>query len=54
MEQFNCDEHYIDELKSEFNFLVPLLIEIAFMFTLLANVGIIVNEKKTKMNKTHV
>jgi hypothetical protein len=49
IQQFNCQEHNQDDLKSEFSFMVPLIIEFSFMFTLLINVGNIVTEKQTKM-----
>jgi hypothetical protein len=52
IQQFDCLDYYRDELKGSFNFIIPLIIEIAFMFTLLINIGNIVNEKQTKMKVT--
>ena len=45
----DCEEHYNDQLKSQFSFIVPLIIELSYIFTLLVNIGVIVNEKTTKM-----
>jgi len=49
IKQFDCPEYYKDEMKSSFSFINALIIEIAFLFTLLMNVGNMVLEKQTKM-----
>lgn len=47
--QFNCPSYVTDNLKSRFGFFTPLVIQLAFMITLLVNVGNVVVEKETKM-----
>ena len=49
IQQFDCPSYHRDDLKSTFNFIIPLIIQIAFMFTLIINVGNIVYERQTKM-----
>ena len=51
IEALNCPKHSIDELKSTFNFLTAVLIEIAFVFTLLSNLTYMVGEKQSKMKE---
>ncbi|CAF0946948.1 unnamed protein product [Brachionus calyciflorus] len=51
IQQLGCPSYYSDELKSSFGFLIPLIIQIAFMFTLINNIGHIVREKHTKMTE---
>nr|QUF59431.1 ATP-binding cassette transporter Abca3-like3 [Brachionus angularis] len=51
IQPIDCPEYFNDELKSSFGFIIPLIIEISFMFTLLINIGIIVREKQTKMKE---
>lgn len=53
IKQFDCPEYYKDEIKSSFSFINALIIEIAFLFTLLMNVGNMVLEKQTKMKVKH-
>ena len=48
----NCPSYYIDELRDTFWFLTPLVIMIAYLFTILMNIGIICAEKETKMKVT--
>nr|UOU03316.1 ATP-binding cassette subfamily A3-like 3 [Brachionus rubens] len=49
IQPIGCLEYFNDELKASFGFLIPLIIQISFMFTLVKNLGQIVREKQTKM-----
>jgi hypothetical protein len=49
IQQFDCPGYYNDELKASFGFIVPLIIQLSFLFTLLINLGEIVSEKRSKM-----
>ena len=51
IQQFDCPSYHRDDLKSSFNFIIPLIIELAFMFTLVINVGNIVTERHSKMKE---
>jgi uncharacterized membrane protein len=44
IQALNCIPYNIDELKSTFGFLTAVILEIAFLFTLLTNVSYIVSE----------
>ena len=46
---FNCPAYNADVLKSRFNFFFIILIEFAYVFTLIVNLGNIIVEKETKM-----
>ncbi len=51
IQALNCIPYNIDELKSTFGFLTAVILEIAFLFTLLTNVSYIVSEKHSKMKE---
>lgn len=51
IQALGCIPYAIDELKSTFGFLSAVLLEIAFLFTLLTNVSYIVEEKQSKMKE---
>ena len=54
IQAIDCPGYNNDDLKSQFGFLVPIIIEIAYMFTLLINIGNIVAEKQSKMKVNSV
>jgi hypothetical protein len=47
--QFNCPSYLDDTLKAGFAFVVPIIISIAYLFTVVTTVGYIVEEKQSKM-----
>ena len=54
MAQFNCPGYNDDPLKSVFSFFPMMLIEFAFIFTLIVNLGSMVNEKQSKMRVKYI
>lgn len=49
IQPFNCQQYYNDLVNARFSFLPPLVITLAFLFTVIVTVGNIVVEKQTKM-----
>ena len=49
--QFNCPSYNDDIFKTRFSFFAVLLITIAYLFTLVVNLGNIIVEKQTKMKE---
>ena len=47
--QFNCDGYDDDGLRSSFAFFPYIIIAIAYLFTLVVNLGQIIEEKESKM-----
>ena len=51
MMQLPCQSYVEDELKATFAFFIPIIINIAFLFTFLINVNNIIVEKQSKMKE---
>ena len=49
IKQFDCVGFKRDELKARFAFFPPIIIDVAFLFTLIVTIGKIIAEKETKM-----
>lgn len=49
MAQYNCPGYNNDIFNTRFLFFPVVLIEFAFIFTLIVNLGNIINEKQSKM-----
>lgn len=49
LRRFDCPTSDIDILKNRFSFFLTILIEAAYVFTLIVNLGYIIVEKETKM-----
>jgi hypothetical protein len=49
MAQFHCLEYENDIFKSRFSFFPLILICLAYIFTLIVNLGNIITEKQSKM-----
>ena len=47
--QFNCDGYDDDSMRSSFAFFPYIIICVAYMFTLVVNLGQIIEEKESKM-----
>jgi hypothetical protein len=49
IQNYFCPEYKNDILKSRFSFFITILIQFAYIFTLIVNIGNIIIEKETKM-----
>ena len=51
--RYNCPASDFDILKKQFSFFIIILIQFAYVFTLIVNLGYMITEKQTKMKVSY-